>query len=68
VSQENVEIVRNAWAAYAARGLGALTESWGADIKWRAIEGAPDDVGEMDDRVLAVQHRDGSGQKVAASS
>jgi ketosteroid isomerase-like protein len=47
MSQENVEVVQHALTAYAERGLDALTTFWDADISWRAIEGAPDDVGEM---------------------
>jgi ketosteroid isomerase-like protein len=47
MSRENVEFVRNALTAYAERGLDALTKFWDVDINWRAIEGAPDDVGEM---------------------
>ena len=31
-------------------GLDALAEFWDPDINWRAIEGAPDDVGEMHGR------------------
>ena len=47
MSQENVEIVHDSWQAFAAGGLDALTEFWDPEIDWRAIEGAPDDVGEM---------------------
>ena len=47
VSQENVEIVREAWKAYADRGLDAMAEFWDLDIDWRAAEGAIDDVGEL---------------------
>jgi ketosteroid isomerase-like protein len=47
MSQENVEIVRESLSAYTDRGLDALAEFWDADISWQAIEGAPDDVGEM---------------------
>jgi ketosteroid isomerase-like protein len=47
MSQENVEVVRNSLTAYAEGGLDALTKFWHADINWRAIEGAPDDVGEL---------------------
>jgi ketosteroid isomerase-like protein len=47
MSQENVEVVRRAWEAFARSGLGAMAEFWDPDIEWRAIEGAPDDVGEM---------------------
>jgi ketosteroid isomerase-like protein len=47
VSQENVQIVRRLWQVYADRGLGGLSEFFDEDIDWRAIEGAPDDVGEI---------------------
>jgi ketosteroid isomerase-like protein len=47
MSQENVEIVRDALRAFGERGLAAMADFWAADINWRAIEGAPDDVGEM---------------------
>lgn len=47
MSQENVQVVRDALRAYAERGVDAMAEFWAADIGWRAIEGAPDDVGEM---------------------
>jgi len=50
MSQENVEIVRDYWKAFAAGGLDAVTEFWDPEIDWRAIEGAPDDVGEMHGR------------------
>ncbi|HEV7584842.1 MAG TPA: nuclear transport factor 2 family protein [Solirubrobacteraceae bacterium] len=47
MSQENVEIVRDSWRAFADRGLDGLAEFWDEAINWRAIEGAVDDVGEM---------------------
>jgi ketosteroid isomerase-like protein len=47
MSQENVEVVHDSLKAFADRGLDAMAEFWDADINWRAIEGAPDDVGEM---------------------
>jgi uncharacterized protein len=47
MSQENVEIVRDSLSALAEGGVDALAEFWHPDISWRAIEGAPDDVGEM---------------------
>src|SRR6266576_4847400 len=45
--QENVEVVRTAFQAFADRGLDAMAEFWDPDIDWRAAEGAIDDVGEM---------------------
>jgi ketosteroid isomerase-like protein len=47
MSLENVETVRDSWRAFAERGLDAMVEFWDAEINWRAIEGAPDDAGEM---------------------
>jgi ketosteroid isomerase-like protein len=47
MSQQNVDLVRDALHAFAERGLAAMTDFWAADINWRAIEGAPDDVGEI---------------------
>jgi ketosteroid isomerase-like protein len=47
MSQENVEIVRRSWRAFVDGGLDALMEYFDREINWRAIEGAPDDVGEM---------------------
>ncbi len=50
MSQENVEIVRDSWRAFARSGLDAMAEYWDAEISWRAIEGAPDDIGEIEGR------------------
>ena len=47
MSRENVELVRASLEAFADRGLDAMAEFWATDIDWRAIEGAPDDVGVM---------------------
>jgi ketosteroid isomerase-like protein len=47
LSQGNIEIVRDSWKAFADGGLDALAEFWHADINWRAMEGALDDVGEI---------------------
>jgi ketosteroid isomerase-like protein len=44
MSQENVEVVRRQFAAF-ANGLDAVTSFWHPEIEWRAVEGAPDDVG-----------------------
>jgi len=55
MSQENVEVVRGSLKAFADEGLDALAAFWDPEINWRAIEGAPDDVGEM--RGIAASHR-----------
>jgi uncharacterized protein len=47
VSRENVEVVRGLWQAFADGGLDALMEHFDQEVDWRAMEGAPDDVGEM---------------------
>ena len=47
MSQENVEVVRRSFQAFADGGLDAMAEFWDPDIEWRAAEGAIDDAGEM---------------------
>ena len=42
-----MEIVRRMWTAYGSGGLDALEEFWDEEIDWRAIKGAPDDVGPI---------------------
>src|SRR4051794_24789864 len=44
MSAENVEIVRRALASMDP-SLDRVAEFWAPDIDWRAIEGAPDDIG-----------------------
>src|SRR3954447_2285115 len=44
MSQQNVEIVGRALAAFDP-SLDRVAEFWDQDIDWRAIEGAPDDIG-----------------------
>jgi ketosteroid isomerase-like protein len=45
MSQENVEVVRQYFAAYDEGGLDALAEFWHPEINWRAVEGYLDDAG-----------------------
>lgn len=45
--ERNALIVAGCLEAYAERGLDGMAEYWDDEINWRAIEGAPDDVGEM---------------------
>ena len=48
MSQENIEIVRDAVVAYNRGDLDAfLDEYWTDDIDYRAVEGAPDDHGPI---------------------
>jgi ketosteroid isomerase-like protein len=47
MSQEDVEVVRGSLQAFAEGGLDAMAGFWATDINWRAMEGAIDDVGEM---------------------
>jgi ketosteroid isomerase-like protein len=50
MSQANERILVEYLQAFADGGVGAIAEFWDPDINWRAIEGAPDDVGEMHGR------------------
>ena len=45
MSRENVETIRQAFAAFDSDGLDGLAEFWHPAINWRAMEGPPDDVG-----------------------
>ncbi len=47
MSEENVEVVRRLFEVYERNSLDldAAAEFWHPDIDWRAIEGAPDDIG-----------------------
>jgi ketosteroid isomerase-like protein len=47
VSQENVEIVKAAYAAFARGGLDRLMEHFTDDVEYRAVVGAPDDRGPI---------------------
>ncbi|HEV2980651.1 MAG TPA: nuclear transport factor 2 family protein [Solirubrobacteraceae bacterium] len=47
MSPENVGIVQSGFLAFARGGVDALAEFWHPEINWRAMEGALDDVGEM---------------------
>jgi ketosteroid isomerase-like protein len=47
MSQADVEAVRASFDAFAERGLDGLAEFWDPQISWRAMEGAPDDLGEI---------------------
>ena len=46
-SHTNVDLVRRYLQAFAGGGVDAIAQYWDPDVSWRAIEGAPDDVGEM---------------------
>ena len=43
----NVEIARRGFLALERGGVDAAAKFWHPEISWRAIEGAPDDVGGM---------------------
>ena len=45
MSKENVEVVRRQFEAFRDGGLDAVAGYWHANIEWRAVEGAADDVG-----------------------
>ena len=50
MSEENVEIVKVAYAAFASGGLDPWVEQFAEDVEYRAVEGAPDDVGPIHGR------------------
>jgi ketosteroid isomerase-like protein len=47
MSQENVEVVKAAYEAFARGGLDRWMEHFTDDVDWRAIEGDIDDVGPI---------------------
>ena len=47
MSEENVAVVEAAWSAAAQGGLDGLASYWTEDVDYRAIEGAPDDLGPV---------------------
>jgi ketosteroid isomerase-like protein len=50
VTGGNAKVVADSLQALADDGLDAMASYWDDEIRWRAIEGAPDDVGEMHGR------------------
>ena len=50
MSQANVEIVKVAYEAFATGGLDRWVEQFAEDVEYRAVEGAPDDVGPIHGR------------------
>jgi ketosteroid isomerase-like protein len=50
LARNPLSIVSDSLQALADGGLDAMAEYWDDEINWRAIEGAPDDVGEMHGR------------------
>jgi ketosteroid isomerase-like protein len=47
MAQSPVDVVQAQFEAFVRGGLDAMEEYWDPDIDWRAMEGAPDDVGEI---------------------
>jgi ketosteroid isomerase-like protein len=47
MARDALSVVRDSLLAYADGGLDAMQEFWDDQIDWRAIEGAPDDVGPI---------------------
>jgi ketosteroid isomerase-like protein len=56
MSQENVEVVRRGFEAFAQGGLDAMSDFWADDIDYRAIEGALDDRGPMHGKEAVRAH------------
>ena len=68
MSQENVEIVRSAAAAFNRGDLDAWFEYMTDDIDHRAIEGAPDDPGPIHGReAVRAYARTGSTRSTTSS-
>jgi ketosteroid isomerase-like protein len=47
MSQENVELVKDAYETFAREGLDRFVEHFTDDVDYRAVEGAPDDSGPI---------------------
>ena len=47
MSQENVKVVRLAYEALARGGLDRFMEHFTDDVDYRAVSGAPDDIGPI---------------------
>ena len=56
MSEAKLDPIRRAVDAFADGGLDAFAEFWDEDIDWRAIEGAPDDVGVMHGRAALLRY------------
>jgi uncharacterized protein len=56
MSQESVEIVRDAFAAFNRGDIDAFLEHWTPDIDYRAVEGAPDDHGPVQGKEALRAH------------
>jgi ketosteroid isomerase-like protein len=50
MSQENVEVVRAAYEALARDGLDRFVDHFTDDVEYRAVVGAPDDIGPIHGR------------------
>jgi ketosteroid isomerase-like protein len=50
MSEKNVEIVKVAYEAFASGGLDRWMEQFAEDVDYRAVEGAPDDIGPIHGR------------------
>jgi ketosteroid isomerase-like protein len=44
---ESTDMIRRAYDAWHRDGIEAFIEFWAEDVRWRSIEGAPDDRGPM---------------------
>jgi ketosteroid isomerase-like protein len=47
MSEENVEVVKDAYETFAREGLDRFVEHFTDDVDYRAVEGAPDDSGPI---------------------
>jgi ketosteroid isomerase-like protein len=47
MTEKNVALIQQAYAAWNRAGLDAFSEYWAEDARWQSIPGAPDDRGPM---------------------
>jgi ketosteroid isomerase-like protein len=50
MSQQSSQVIKHAYDAWHLDGLDAFIEYWAEDVRWRSIEGAPDDRGPIQGR------------------
>jgi ketosteroid isomerase-like protein len=50
MSEQSSQVIKRAYDAWHLDGLDAFIEYWAEDVRWRSIEGAPDDRGPMHGR------------------
>jgi hypothetical protein len=67
MSQENVDVVRRAYEALAHEGLDRFMEHFTDNVEYRAVSGAPDDIGPIHGK-NASEHGSRSGSTCSTGS